>query len=73
MPWSLSVALLYSLLLLQVCYMTDNKNKECVLYLRNRMGIVKMAALNGVAIIPTFTFNQVRDICAAWGWGTYAL
>jgi hypothetical protein len=39
--------------------MTDNKNKECVLYLKNRMGIVKMAALNGVAIIPTFTFNQV--------------
>ena len=39
--------------------MTDNSNKECVLYLKNRMGIVKMAALHGVAIIPTFTFNQV--------------
>lgn len=38
--------------------MTDNKNKECVLYLRKRMGIVKMAALHGVAIVPTFTFNQ---------------
>jgi hypothetical protein len=61
------------LLLLQVCYMTDNKNKECVLYLRNRMGIVKMAALNGVAIIPTFTFNQVRDISAVWRWSTYPL
>jgi hypothetical protein len=43
--------------------MTDNKNKECVLYLKNRMGIVKMAALNGVAIIPTFTFNQVSRLC----------
>lgn len=50
----------------QVCYMTDNKNKECVLYLKNRMGIVKMAALNGVAIIPTFTFNQVSRCTSDW-------
>jgi hypothetical protein len=53
--------------------MTDNKNKECVLYLRNRMGIVKMAALNGVAIIPTFTFNQVRYNNRYVGWSTYPL
>jgi hypothetical protein len=42
----------------EVCYMTDNSSKECILYLKNRMGLIKMAAVNGVPIIPCFTFNQ---------------
>lgn len=45
--------------------MTDNSSKEITVYLRNRMGLIKMAALNGVPIIPTFTFNQ-RDAFAYW-------
>jgi hypothetical protein len=56
---NLPLLLLPLLLLLQVCYMTDSSNKECVLYLKNRMGIIKMAAVHGIPLIPTFTFNQV--------------
>lgn len=43
----------------------DTNTKECVLYLNNRLGMVKIAAQHGVPIIPVFAFNQ-RDIFRYW-------
>lgn len=40
---------------------TENSNKECILFLKSRLGVVKLAAENGVPLIPSFTFNQ-RDV-----------
>lgn len=42
----------------EVTYMTSSDAKECVLYLRSRLGLIKLAAEFGVPVVPTFTFNQ---------------
>ncbi len=42
----------------EVSYLTTQDAKEIILYLRSRLGVVKLAAEFGVPIIPAFTFNQ---------------
>lgn len=55
----------------EVTFMTNPKSKELVLYLKNRLGMVKIAAEYGIPIIPTFTFNQRNTydyIVPQWKW-----
>lgn len=40
-------------------------SKECVLYLKRRRGIVKLALKHGTPILPSFTFGQ-RDAYSFW-------
>lgn len=47
----------------EVMYMTSDD--EVVLYLKKRLGIIKLAMKYGVPIIPTFTFNQ-RKVFSYW-------
>lgn len=42
----------------EVTYMTSNANPEIVLYLKSRLGLAKLAAINGNSLIPCFAFNQ---------------
>lgn len=42
----------------EVTFMTSPDSDEIVLYLKSRIGMVKIAAQHGVPIIPTFAFNQ---------------
>lgn len=54
----------------QVTYMVssspeDPNKKECVLYLKNRLGMIRMAAQFGIPIIPVFVFNQ-RNCFRYW-------
>lgn len=42
----------------EVTYMTSPHSKEITLYLKSRLGMIKLAAEFGAPIIPSFTFNQ---------------
>lgn len=44
----------------EVTYLTTPESDECILFLRSRLGLIKLAAEFGTPIIPTFTFNQRR-------------
>ena len=46
---------------MEVTFMSSAHDPHtCTLYLRKRMGIIKLAAEYGVPLIPSFTFNQRR-------------
>jgi len=49
----------------EVTYMTDPTAKEIILYMRSRLGLIKLAAEHGVPIIPIFSFNQ-RKVYDFW-------
>ena len=55
----------------EVTFMTDPNSKDLVLYLKKRIGMVKIAAEYGYPIIPTFTFNQRKTwdyFVPQWPW-----
>lgn len=48
----------------EVTYMKTPDTKECVLFVRNRFGLIRLASETGAPIIPSFTFNQRP--CYTW-------